>query len=225
MRDARVAEWFLSLVLPTERAASAVGDWLEDASERGHIWFWSCVFRTVFAHVWSDLAESPRFMVSLGLRGWLFGVMLTLGYLVLLIPVTLIIGILVGFGGLLIPAHFVAPPHTQDFFQILGTLTGCVFTAGCQFQTGRWIARRAPRREMAACIASWLAPSVLFGLLTLVVMHFWSSEVNQFLANHPDKTDLWSVRTAFFTNNFPSEVFLFAGAFQVRRKASGNVAA
>jgi len=31
MCSARVAQWILSQVLPLDRAASAVGDWLEDA--------------------------------------------------------------------------------------------------------------------------------------------------------------------------------------------------
>ncbi len=66
MTKSRIAEWILSQVLPPDRAASTVGDWLEDAAERGPVWFWSCVFRTVLSRIWSDLAESPGFMLRIG---------------------------------------------------------------------------------------------------------------------------------------------------------------
>ena len=64
----RIAEWILSQVLPPDRAASTVGDWMEDAPKRGDIWFWSSVFRTAASAIRSDFAESPRFILDLTLR-------------------------------------------------------------------------------------------------------------------------------------------------------------
>jgi hypothetical protein len=39
MRKAVVAEWSLSLVTPPDRAASGVGDLLEQSATRGTPWF------------------------------------------------------------------------------------------------------------------------------------------------------------------------------------------
>ncbi len=99
MRSARVAEWILSQVLPPDRAASTVGDWMEDADERGSLWFWSCVLRTVLSRISSDFAESPGFMVGLALRGWLYSLWLAVGTgfglfvgTCILFPIVLLIG-------------------------------------------------------------------------------------------------------------------------------------
>ena len=210
MRNTRLAEWILSLVLPPERAASAVGDWMEDSAKRGNVWFWSCVFRAATARLWNDLAENPVELVRVGFGGYFFGLLLVAASLILMIPIMILVMIPVA-----ILAHFLPSlPHAQEIFQIPGTLCGCAGLCVCEFQTGRWIARRAPGREMAACIASFLAPMLLFGLVELFVMHFWGSEVNQFIANHPVENG----PATLFRNNFPSEIFLFAGAASVRRK-------
>ncbi len=66
----RIAEWILSQVLPPDRAASTVGDWMEDAPKRGNIWFWSCVLRTLASCIWSDLSEAPLTMARWGLTGF-----------------------------------------------------------------------------------------------------------------------------------------------------------
>jgi hypothetical protein len=76
----RIAEWIVALVLPPDRAASAVGDWMEDAAERGQVWFWCCVFRTVLAHVWRDLAASPLTMARLGLSGFARNLLVVAGF-------------------------------------------------------------------------------------------------------------------------------------------------
>jgi hypothetical protein len=40
MRKDRLAETLLSLVGPTDRVASTVGDLMEEQRERGPVWFW-----------------------------------------------------------------------------------------------------------------------------------------------------------------------------------------
>jgi hypothetical protein len=59
MTKSRIAEWILSQVLPPDRAASTVGDWMEDVDKRGNIWLWSCVFRTAIAGLWREIADNP----------------------------------------------------------------------------------------------------------------------------------------------------------------------
>ena len=74
MPSAAVAEWILSLVAPPDRAASTVGDLVEEASSRGTLWFWSCVLRTAGSHLWHDLTLSPLRMLGLAFWGsWRLG--------------------------------------------------------------------------------------------------------------------------------------------------------
>ena len=70
MTQSRIAEWILSQVLPPDRAASTVGDWLEDAPNRGNIWFWSSVFGTAASAIWNDFANNPRFVLGLAFRSF-----------------------------------------------------------------------------------------------------------------------------------------------------------
>lgn len=71
MRSARLAEWILSLVMPPDRAASTVGDLLEECPPRGPLWFWSNVLRTARSHLWRDVIASPVEMLGLASPGWL----------------------------------------------------------------------------------------------------------------------------------------------------------
>jgi hypothetical protein len=214
MRSARVAEWILSQVLPPERAVSTVGDWMEDKAERGGLWFWSSVFRTVLSRVWSDFAESPGFMVGLALRGWLYEFWLiaciSVGLISILVPVVLLSGYLAR----QLHWHPSWPDHASK--QVLIALGGQVSAGWCQFQAGRWIARRAPGKELAAGVAACLTPMALFFLVGLVSMHFLASEINGFIASHPDNSV--SVQTSL-----PSGIFLLAGIFWSRHKSIRNV--
>jgi hypothetical protein len=69
MHSAAVAEWILSLVATPDRAASTVGDLVEEGSSRGILWFWSSVLRTAGSHLWHDLTVSPLQMLGLALWG------------------------------------------------------------------------------------------------------------------------------------------------------------
>ena len=212
MRSARVAEWILAQVLPPYRAASTVGDWMEDAAERGPIWFWSSVFRTVFARVWSDFAESPGFMVSLALRGWLYSTWLMVGTLFLLIlPMFIVValGMLAG--------YWVRPLHWHPSQTLVTAVIAQVWMGWCEFQTGRWIARRAPGRELAAGISACVTPVIFVFLIQLVAMQFWGAEINQFITSHPGNPG--SVPTIL-----PSEIFLLAGILWSRHKFIRSVA-
>jgi hypothetical protein len=151
MTKSRIAEWILSQVLPPDRAASTVGDWMEDVDKRGPVWFWSCVFRTAVSAIRSDFTESPGFMLILALRGWLFSWFLFAVTAAVLAPVIYLFVILP-------KPHLIA--HTAFWAELLVSLA---WNAWLGVLTGRWIARRTPGKEMAACIAlvliSLAAPS------------------------------------------------------------------
>lgn len=218
MRSALVAEWILSQVLPPDRAASTAGDWLEDAANRGHLWFWSCVFRTVLSRVWADFAESPGFMVGLALRGWLYGLGLVVGTgfglfvgTCILFPIVLLIGYVASH----LNWHPSWPFHLAA--QILEAIIAQIWIGWCDFQAGRWIGHRAPGRELAAGIATCLTPWVISFPLWLLAMHFWGGEINRYIASHPANPNP-------LPTTLPSEIFLLAGILWSRHKTLRTVA-
>jgi len=218
MPDARVAEWVLAQVLPLDRAASTIGDWLEDAIERGPVWFWSCVFRTVLSRIWSDFAKSPGFLVGLALRGWLYAGWLLVGTyfglflgVCILVPVALLVGYLAN----QLQWHPSWPVHLPG--GMLEAVIAQIWIGWCEFQAGRWIARRAPGKELAAGVIACLTPTIFLFALELLSMHFWGSAINRFMANHPDNPG--SVPTTL-----PSEIFLLAGILWSRHKTIRSIA-
>src|SRR6516164_5665117 len=55
MPNAALAEWLIARFTDGSRAASAVGDLLELAPERGSFWFWWCIARIIFSFTWRRL--------------------------------------------------------------------------------------------------------------------------------------------------------------------------
>jgi hypothetical protein len=64
VRKGRFAEAVLSLVASPERAASAVGDLLEESGARGRVWFWRSVARLWLSMLGRDLVRSPLAMAA-----------------------------------------------------------------------------------------------------------------------------------------------------------------
>jgi hypothetical protein len=198
MPDARVAEWVLAQVLPPDRAASTVGDWMEDAEARGPVWFWSCVFRIVLSRIWSDFAESPGFLVGLALRGCLYSLWLVVGTICILVAGAF----LIAFVAIQLDWHPSWPANPSA--QILGALITQVWIGWIEFKTGRWIAHRAPGREFASGIAACLAP-VAFPMAS----SFMLAEIKS-----PDFTPIL----------LPREIFLLAGILWSRHKLLRSIA-
>ena len=71
MHRVALAEWILALTVAPDRAATTVGDLVEDASRRGALWFWSSVLRTALSHLWRDLNAAPFRLIRLALWGWM----------------------------------------------------------------------------------------------------------------------------------------------------------
>jgi len=181
MTKARAAEWLLSQVLPPDRAASTVGDWMEDIGQRGSIWFWSCVLRTVIAHVWSDVAGSPSTMAGLALPGYTRYSLGVVGMAVLTDALRM--------------SHYRHAIYRWPF-ELGLHLTWFSWA----FQTGLWLARRAPGRELSACAA-----------LSLIG---WAALLGQELTSFQQGVPASYINLMGVAH----DVALFAGAIWIRRR-------
>jgi hypothetical protein len=142
MHNAAAAEWILSLVAPPDRAASTVGDLVEEASSRGTLWFWSCVLRTAGSHLWHDLTVSPLGMLRLAVWGFLTY------WFVGLLFLTFVSKVAIDFFGHmdLHDGFTVAPGWVHPIaFVLLYTAVPCL--------VGWIVARSSDGREMAATFA------------------------------------------------------------------------
>lgn len=70
MRRDRLAEHILSFVAPPERAASVVGDLMEEAGARGRVWFWRSVTRLWLSLLGRDLIFAPFAMAASSAIAW-----------------------------------------------------------------------------------------------------------------------------------------------------------
>jgi hypothetical protein len=71
MLKEHIAELLLSLFISRERAASTVGDLIENTEERGAWSFWSGISRTVLSLFWGSFASEPYVIAGIGFRGLL----------------------------------------------------------------------------------------------------------------------------------------------------------
>ncbi len=71
VRYSNIAQLILSLATTPDRAASTVGDLLEEADTRGSLWFWPSVLWTACSLCWRDFRSAPLRMLWLGLWGFL----------------------------------------------------------------------------------------------------------------------------------------------------------
>jgi hypothetical protein len=180
MRKDRIAEWLLAQVTSRERAVSTVGDLEEGAARRGAAWFWSNVLRTAGSLLWRGIADAPGPMLGLAFRAWLVSMALyavfLLGIIVLSAVYGLAYGMLASSGTGSVNAAGAVP---TGLFKALGFGAAAL----CQFQVGRWIARRAPGREMSACLAliviQWI-PLTVIGLAVFLATRnpVWLPELN-----------------------------------------------
>jgi hypothetical protein len=92
MRSIHIAEGILALVTSRDRAASTVGDLVEEATARGVFWFWSGVLRTAASLLWRAVADRPARMTGLAFRGLAIELSLSLLFLLLAGVVGAVIG-------------------------------------------------------------------------------------------------------------------------------------
>jgi len=135
-----LAELILLLVTSHERAASMVGDFLEEAGTRG--WrFWFLVVRTAVSQAWRQITETPFDLGGIAIRG----LVAELGFL-LLACIVQVMAIWTAVSILLVNFHADLPDWVVVW---LGYFLGNLLVP---FQVGRWMARRYPGREGAGSV-------------------------------------------------------------------------
>jgi hypothetical protein len=151
MRKAHVAELILSLFTTRERAAATVGDLMEGLPTPGVFWFWSSALRTALSLLWGALKAEPAFMAGLGFRGLMLNLSLWLAFVICLVLCSSIFS--VGLGAVSLASNEPAKRLAGGVAEWAIRLAGIGATFTIQLKTGGWLARRAPGREVAACIA------------------------------------------------------------------------
>ena len=154
MPNLRFAEWILGLVSAPDRAASTVGDLAEAPASRGSLWFWSALLRTAAAHVWHAMADRPARIAGVAA-----------GSVAIDIVATAVWAFVTGI--VFFASHYFTLRQPDPFsfaWRIWFTAPPLV----ASFLIGRLIARLAPRRELAACLAYVvLLPAVMFAAMLL----------------------------------------------------------
>ena len=157
MRNAQVAEWILSLVTSSERAAATVGDLMENASGPGAFWFWISVLRTALSMLWQEYSADPVRTMGIAFQGLLLEIAMWGAFVIC----AALLGGLVGAS-----SYFAGTANAQHpVISALGpALAGAIAWGLIPFQVGRWLARRSPGRELAPCVAFMLLDLVTCGL-------------------------------------------------------------
>jgi hypothetical protein len=157
MRSASIGEWLLCLVMSRDRAMGAVGDLMEEGSERSAFWFWWCVARTMLWLLGRELMADPLGMLGLALRG----ILAELGLLLMFFAACLVV----------IGVFFIALPHVLPGSLELGGVAlwaiGTIFGLWIPFVAGRMVARLSRGRELAACFALAILQTVLAQIASL----------------------------------------------------------
>jgi len=171
MRSERIAEWVLSLFAPEDRAVAIVGDFIEDAGERGRFWFWLHVTRVGIALLWSNLLTAPIRMICSAMLGWF---VYMAANLVLWCASFIAVTLLWGMGYFF--THHSGPGLLSDMLRLRfdwprppsGALHAAeiiVVWIVAPFQVGRFTARCWPGREVAA----WVVLSIVWPFLSIQI--------------------------------------------------------
>jgi hypothetical protein len=131
MRRVDAAEWILSLTTTPERAATTAGDLTEETPARGALWFWWSLSRTTASLVWRTFAEAPRFTAGMAFKACVLEAKI------------------LGFFGVLLNAYIKGFKLEQRGILLVSEAV----MIACYFCVGALIARRAPARELSACLA------------------------------------------------------------------------
>jgi hypothetical protein len=151
----RIAEWLLVLVTSRERAVSIVGDMMENAVTQGSVWFWSSLLLATASLLWRGFASNPSGLLGLAFFGWVMGFLLA--------AVSIFISVFVG--GVLVTISRITGPT----FDVVAPV-GIIVAALSQFLVGRWIARRAPGRELSAWLALLIMDQILNALPSIAAL-------------------------------------------------------
>jgi hypothetical protein len=152
MRKIHIAEWILGLVTSRDRAATMVGDLVEEGA-RGVAWFWSRILRIAVSFLWRGVTESPVRITGLAFIGLAVDVVASI--------------FLAGASGVLF--FFAARNgHQLQLNAVWWTILLDAPTLVMSALIGRMLARWAPGRELAACLAYGILGSLLSFVMMLV---------------------------------------------------------
>ena len=183
------------------------------------MWFWGSVARTAFSMLGRDLACAPLSLTGLAFRGTLFGIGLSLLWTVALLACVAVFAIVwvqvrdvVGPGPSWLPV--------QSGLQFLSQTVALAGIGWVQYRTGRWMARRAGGREIAAC-AAYLLFGLAIGIAVGLTEPWWAPAVESFARNFHPQPQPQAVPAAWTAlDTLASYVAILAGATRVRRGAS-----
>jgi hypothetical protein len=201
MPNIKRAEQILSLVMPSERAASIAGD-LTEASPGGFR-FWASLIRICFSMLWKDLSAVPGRTAYLMTAGVAVQAVFFLPLAVACYLLALTIGVMAAILGI-----DLAWVGVEAVFALL-VLSAAV---PAPYMAGRWIGRRAAGRELSPCLA-----------LTIFAVVFWTSAV----AVLGDQVELMNGLAGILPTAaclFVAITSLWVGAIHTRTRAAQNSA-
>jgi hypothetical protein len=154
----------LSLLTTRERAASMVGDLAEDSA-----WFWVSFLRIWIGMVWHDFAADwERLIGQAALALLIQFALIAVGIMAFAFALGIAIGIAGGLLSSAIGGDFHVPRWALATLRWGGSAAGLAITAVVQVRVGRWLARRCPGHEIAACFAVMLVGGVAGEAITLM---------------------------------------------------------
>jgi hypothetical protein len=195
MRRESIAEWILATVTEPDRAATIVGDLLEQSATRKGARFWLAVLRSAGSLLWSGFASEPRLILGLAFRGWLMllGLQIFGGgaafFLIFWLPAQIIS-----------VANGIHPGSWASSTSAWLPLVNTAVLLAVEYQAGRWVASRAPGRELSACVGMQVFGAAVLAALALALALAYG--------NGAWRVDFWSPLT---------QVPAYLAAVQVRR--------
>jgi len=141
MRKAGIAEAILSLTTSRDHAASIAGDFVQQAPVMGAMWFWGSLVRTTASLTLKAFTEAPVRVTGLAL----LGLFLQMFYMIVIqVPIVLL--------HLGIGRRSVESPGWEYMFAFLVA----------SYFIGKWLARRAPQKELAVYVGVWFVAHILW---------------------------------------------------------------
>jgi hypothetical protein len=168
MRKADAAERILSLTTTPENTASIVGDLMEQADLHGTLWFWASLLRTTTALGWRTFAQVPGQVIWLAFYGT---VVQTAYFLVVMLSFAIgTAGLFIGAMALGVNAEWMqmqeAGIYLVVFYLVMFEMLFSFVVMSILY--GKWLARKAPHRELAVYVVFWIlfvAPFVAIPLI------------------------------------------------------------
>jgi hypothetical protein len=154
MHKVDAAEWLLSLTTNHERAASIAGDLQQESGGRGSVWFWRSVLRAASSLMWRSFTEAPLRLTGLAIG---FSVV---GFLYVLLMSAFLLFIRFAFS---LEASRRGVPWTT--YPLIEATLAFLWAS---YVSGKWLARKAPQRELAVYATSFvIVRLLLFAILLL----------------------------------------------------------